>query len=137
VTTGALVGQRWGVTGVAVGVLVAMGGNYLAMALLSLRLTGLGWAAFWRVQRSGVQLAAAVLATTLPTVVGLRAVAAPSIVVVLLAALVAGGTELVVVRLAPRIGALAELAVLTRRLLELVPQAARIRVARVLAIRVP
>lgn len=134
VTAGALLGRRWGVPGVAVGVLVAMAGNYLAMARLSLRLAGLGWGAFWRVQRSGVQLAAAVVATTTPTVLALRIADAPPIVVVLVAALVAGVTEVALVRLASRVRGLAELASLVRRVLELVPPSAQARAVRALAL---
>jgi PST family polysaccharide transporter len=57
VVTGALLGQRWGVGGVAVAVSVAMGVNWLAMAHLSRSVTGLDWAGFARAHAPGVLLA--------------------------------------------------------------------------------
>lgn len=44
---GAWIGQHWGITGVAWGVLGAVTVNFLAMAQLSLSLTGMRWADFW------------------------------------------------------------------------------------------
>ncbi len=46
VLLGALIGQIWGVGGVAVAVSIAMGFNWLAMAELSRRVTGLAWSRF-------------------------------------------------------------------------------------------
>jgi PST family polysaccharide transporter len=44
---GAYVGQHWGITGVAVGVLVALAANFLLMAQLSLEVSRLKWSTFW------------------------------------------------------------------------------------------
>jgi PST family polysaccharide transporter len=44
---GAFVGQHWGITGVAVGVLVALAANFLLMAQLSLEVCQLSWRTFW------------------------------------------------------------------------------------------
>lgn len=50
VVVGAIIGQHWGVGGVAVAVSVAMGLNWLSMAALSRSVTGLSWARFVRAQ---------------------------------------------------------------------------------------
>jgi O-antigen/teichoic acid export membrane protein len=44
---GAYVGQHWGITGVSVGVLVALAANFLLMAQLSLEVCRLSWSTFW------------------------------------------------------------------------------------------
>src|SRR5207247_3942056 len=46
VIVGALVGQHWGVVGVAASVILALGLNYFLMLNLSIRLTGLSWRSF-------------------------------------------------------------------------------------------
>ena len=46
VVVGALIGQRWGIRGVAVGVLLALLENYALMAHLSLSLIGMSWSAY-------------------------------------------------------------------------------------------
>lgn len=46
VAMGALVGQFWGLPGVAAGVVVALASNFLLMAQLSLSITGLSWSQF-------------------------------------------------------------------------------------------
>ncbi len=53
---GALIGQVWGLEGVAVGVLCAIAFNFFMMAELSLRLTGMSWHAFGVAHRPAVQL---------------------------------------------------------------------------------
>jgi PST family polysaccharide transporter len=57
VLLGALVGQRWGVGGVAVAVSIAMGINFVSMAQLSRKVTGLSWSSFARAHVPGVLLA--------------------------------------------------------------------------------
>jgi PST family polysaccharide transporter len=54
---GALVGQNWGLPGVAAGVLVALAIHFLVMVELCLRLTGLPWRDFLLAHRPGVALA--------------------------------------------------------------------------------
>ena len=54
---GAVVGQFWGVEGVAVGVLFAISLNFLLMAQLSLRLTDTRWTEFAAAQLPGIALA--------------------------------------------------------------------------------
>jgi PST family polysaccharide transporter len=57
VLVAALIGQRWGVGGVAVAVSVAMGINWLMMAALGQAVTGLSWPRFVRAQAPGLVLA--------------------------------------------------------------------------------
>lgn len=57
VVVGALIGQRWGVGGVALGVVAALMTNFLLMAQLSLRLTGLRWSEFIVAHLPGLALA--------------------------------------------------------------------------------
>ena len=54
---GAIIGQNWGVAGVAVAVSIAMGINWLSMAWLARTVTGLSWPRF-----AGAHLPAAMLA---------------------------------------------------------------------------
>lgn len=56
VVLGSVTGQFWGVAGVALGVVAAITGNYLLMAQLSLRLTGMGWRDFAMAHLPGVVL---------------------------------------------------------------------------------
>ena len=60
VVAGAIVGSRWGVTGVAWGVVVSIAWMYLMMARLSLRITGLRWRDFLVAQLPGAALGALV-----------------------------------------------------------------------------
>jgi PST family polysaccharide transporter len=57
VVAGAIVGQRWGVGGVAVCVSIAMGINWLNMAQLGRSVTGLAWTGFARAHAPAVLLA--------------------------------------------------------------------------------
>ncbi|TPE49163.1 lipopolysaccharide biosynthesis protein [Amaricoccus solimangrovi] len=52
-----VIGQAWGLGGVACGVFAALAVNFLTMASLSLRLTGMGWADFARAHLPGIVLA--------------------------------------------------------------------------------
>jgi hypothetical protein len=57
VVLAAFIGQRWGVGGVAFAVSIAMAINWLSMAKLSLRVTGLSWTRFARAQVPGAVFA--------------------------------------------------------------------------------
>jgi O-antigen/teichoic acid export membrane protein len=57
VVVGAIIGQRWGVGGVAVAVSIAMGINWQNMAWLARRVTGLSWPRFFRAQVPAALLA--------------------------------------------------------------------------------
>ena len=74
---GALVGQQWGLTGVAVGVLCALSVNYVLMAQLSLELVEISWARFLLVQLPAVRLALVVGAATLAGTAGARSLGLP------------------------------------------------------------
>lgn len=67
VVVGALVGQRWGVGGVAVAVSLAMGVNWLAMAQLSRSVTDLGWGRFGRAHVPAALLALVIAMTAAAT----------------------------------------------------------------------
>jgi PST family polysaccharide transporter len=54
---GAIVGQRWGIVGVAWFVLGALAVNYLLMAQLSLSEAAMSWAGFWRAHLPAARLA--------------------------------------------------------------------------------
>jgi O-antigen/teichoic acid export membrane protein len=58
VVGGSWIGQRWGITGVAVGVLGALLVNFLLMAQLSTALTGMSWRAFGAAHVPAARLAA-------------------------------------------------------------------------------
>ena len=60
VVAGSVVGQRWGVEGVAIGVVAALTGNFLLMAQLSLRVSGMRWSEFVAAHLPGLALAGAV-----------------------------------------------------------------------------
>jgi PST family polysaccharide transporter len=60
ILAGALVGTRWGITGVAAGIVAALAGNYFLMAWLSIETTGLGWGRFLWLHVRGVAFALAV-----------------------------------------------------------------------------
>ncbi len=60
VFTGAVIGQFWGLAGVAVGVVLALAINFLLMAHLSLALTGLSWRGFAGAHVPGLALAGVV-----------------------------------------------------------------------------
>jgi O-antigen/teichoic acid export membrane protein len=55
---GALVGQRWGLGGVAIAVSVVMGINWIMMAALGQKVTGLSWPRFLRAHSPSVLFAA-------------------------------------------------------------------------------
>lgn len=56
VVAGALVGSRWGITGVAIGAALAVIYMYVAMAQLGMKITGCRWGEFLRAQLPGVLL---------------------------------------------------------------------------------
>ncbi len=76
---GALVGQRWGVTGVAAGVLGALFVNFLLMAQLGLSVGHIPWASFGRTQVPALRLAAVLALVTWAAVTLLRQADAPAL----------------------------------------------------------
>ena len=71
--TGAFIGTRWGISGVAAGVVSATAVAYVLMSRLTLRLTQTGWRPFLAAQRPAVVLSCAAAATAIPTAGLLRA----------------------------------------------------------------
>jgi O-antigen/teichoic acid export membrane protein len=64
ILAGSLIGQIWGVDGVALGVVAAITLNFAVMAQLSLRLTGIRWGEFGAAHLPGLALAAALGSAT-------------------------------------------------------------------------
>jgi O-antigen/teichoic acid export membrane protein len=93
VVVGAIVGQRWGVGGVAVCVSLAMGINWLSMAQLGRTVTGLDWGRFTRAHVPPALLAVVIAAAATLSAEASRSAhlgALPVIVVAGLVALLAG-----------------------------------------------
>lgn len=100
---GALVGQRWGVAGVAVGVLCALLINYLLMAHLSLSVVGISWLQFARVQLPGLGLTVVIGAVALGASVGMRHLGLPPWARLLFGSLAAATVAGLVAWLAPSV----------------------------------
>lgn len=98
---GALIGQRGGVTGVAVGVLAALFLNYILMAQLALSVGQIPWSRYLQVQLPAIRLTLVVGAATLAVTAGLRHVGAPSIVGLVAGVVAALGTAVLLVWLTP------------------------------------
>jgi hypothetical protein len=92
VFVGAWVGQQWGITGVAVGVLLALFTNYLMMAQLSLQITGIPWIQFLQAQLPAVRLALLVGGVTLAASAGIRHLGLSHLMGLIAGVLAAGGT---------------------------------------------
>jgi PST family polysaccharide transporter len=98
---GAWVGQNWGLTGVAVGVLGALFFNYLLMAHLSLSVGQISWLRFARAQLPALWLTITVGAVTLGTMVATRHVGLPPFARLVAGCLAAAGTASLAAWLAP------------------------------------
>jgi PST family polysaccharide transporter len=98
---GALIGQRAGVTGVAVGVLAALFLNYVLMAQLALSVGQISWPRYLQVQLPAMRLTLVVGAATLAVTAGLRHLGAPSILGLLAGGVAALGTTALLIWLTP------------------------------------
>lgn len=87
---GGFLASRWGVTGVAVSTLLALLLNYLLMAALSISLTELTWRAFAVAHWPGILLSAITGAISWGVITGLRALALPDLVTLLVTTAVTG-----------------------------------------------
>jgi PST family polysaccharide transporter len=103
VVFGALIGQQWGVGGVAVAVSLAMGVNYLVMAQLGRSVTGLSWGRFVRAQSPGALFAVVVGGTTLIVVEAARMARLGNLPLLALAGLSAAGITVLALRLHPKL----------------------------------
>ncbi|MGE3173739.1 MAG: lipopolysaccharide biosynthesis protein [Planctomycetota bacterium] len=100
--TGAWIGTEDGVDGVAIGIVAALGVNYLMMAQLSLRTTGMGWARFASLHVRGAVVGTAVAALTWPLAEGMRSLWHQPFAVLTSTLLVAGAVLAVALVRAPR-----------------------------------
>jgi PST family polysaccharide transporter len=96
VLVGAWVGQHWGILGVAWGVLFAVTANFLAMAQLSLGVTGMTWSAFWRAHQSATLLTFATLPIAWSVAQVARRAELPAIVVLLAVGAAVSGVGLAI-----------------------------------------
>jgi PST family polysaccharide transporter len=103
VVAGALIGQRWGVGGVAVAVSLAMGVNYLIMAQLARSVTRLSWGRFVRAQSPGAFFAVLVGGATLIVVEAARMAKLGNLPVLALAGLSAAAVAALALRLRPEV----------------------------------
>jgi PST family polysaccharide transporter len=87
VVVGAIIGQRWGVGGVAVCVSIAMGINWLNMAQLAKKVTGLDWGRFTRAHVPAALLAIVIGAAALLAAQMSRSAHLPAIPLVAVAGL--------------------------------------------------
>lgn len=78
VVGGAWIGQHWGIAGVAAGVLGAVTANFLCMAGLSLRVTGMTWGSFGRAHLPAARLTMATAPPVWLAAAMLRAADAPA-----------------------------------------------------------
>jgi O-antigen/teichoic acid export membrane protein len=98
---GAWVGQSYGLTGVAVGVLGALFINYLLMAHLGLSVLQIRWLSFARVQLPALWLTLVVGAVTLATTAGTRHLGLPPLAGLLAGVTAAASTAILAVLFAP------------------------------------
>lgn len=103
VVLGAFIGQRWGVGGVAVAVSIAMGINFVNMAALSRRETGLSWSRFARAHVPGALLAVLIGGAVAVTATLARAAHLGKIQVLIVAGLTAAVVTLAALRLQSRL----------------------------------
>ena len=98
---GAWVGLRWGVTGVAVGVLGALFVNYLLMAQLSLSVTQISWSRFAEAQLPALRLTLVIALVTAGATAATRHFGLPALVGLVAGSAAAAGTAGLMVYLAP------------------------------------
>jgi O-antigen/teichoic acid export membrane protein len=81
VFSGSLIGSRWGIKGVAVGVVIAITVIYLLMAQLTTRLIGASWKEYILCQAPGAILGVVVMAFVITVTYLLRSAHLPSLVI--------------------------------------------------------
>ncbi|MGH7536527.1 MAG: oligosaccharide flippase family protein, partial [Gemmatimonadales bacterium] len=101
VVAGAIIGQRWGVGGVAVCVSVAMGLNWLSMAWFTRSVTGLDWTRFTGAHTSAVLLALVVGGAAMAGAEAGRAAHLSKVSILIAAGLAAAMVGVVAARLRP------------------------------------
>lgn len=99
---GAWVGQHWGISGVALGVLGAIAINFILMAQLSLSVTSMTWESFLAVHLSAMLLATLIYMEVWLLAIVMRNLAMPAIVILIISILVTAITLLLLLRLMPK-----------------------------------
>ena len=100
---GALIGQQWGVTGVAIGVLCALCANYLSMAHLSMTVIDLPWTRYAQAQLPAVRLAILLAAVTVGVSAVTRRLEMGALPGLLIGAAAAAGAALLAAWLFPKV----------------------------------
>lgn len=100
VFVGAVVGQNWGILGVAVGVLFAVTINFLLMAHMSLKLLDVSWWKFVKAHGNAALLAFCFGIVTYPMVTVMRGMDISSYAILAVMGLVLGAFALLVIRFA-------------------------------------
>ena len=98
---GALVGKHWGIAGVAWGVLLALTVNFLQMAQLSLRESGMTWVNFWRAHLPALLIASVSSPIVWMIATAFRHWGLPALTIVVVGLAVVLGCSLLLVLLAP------------------------------------
>ncbi|HEY4649424.1 MAG TPA: lipopolysaccharide biosynthesis protein [Gemmatimonadales bacterium] len=101
VLVAAYIGQRWGVGGVAIGVSLAMGSNWLWMAMLGRSVTSVSWPRFVSAQLPGALFAALMGTVVALVVTAIRHLHLGNIPVLLAAAITVAAVVLAVAKLGP------------------------------------
>lgn len=101
VALGAMVGQPWGVGGVAVGVSVAMATHWLSIAWLCRSVTGLSWARFASAQVPAALLAVLIAVAAAPVAHAVRVTHLGNVAALVAAGSVAAGVAFAAARLWP------------------------------------
>lgn len=127
VAVGSIVGQHWGVAGVALGVVVAFAGNFFLMAQLSLRVTGMRWSEFATAHLPGLALAGVIGTSVWAVTEQLRDLHVPPLVLLLYVALVATAGGLLLCWLMPSLFLGRDGRSLLRMVVELVPAGFQLR----------
>ena len=99
---GAIIGQNWGVTGVAVAVLIALAVNLILVTNLSLALVSMPWRRFLLAHVPALLLAVVIWAIIWAVTASLRSVTAPAILILLVTSVVTGVTQLLLPYLLPQ-----------------------------------
>ena len=120
IVVGALIGQNWGIQGVAVGTLLALGINFGLMAHLSLRLVGTTWRSFGLAHLPGATLAVIAAAAALPVARSVRSAGGGTLSTLVLTSAAAGLACLAVVRATPFVPAARPLVESTGEILRVV-----------------
>lgn len=100
---GAVIGQRWGISGVAVGVLAAITINFVMMAGLSLSMARVSWGSFLAAHRPALGLALVTGSATWILATVLRAWNVPAVALLIIAVGLTAAVAFLAVRAAPRL----------------------------------